>query len=160
VITSDVKLGKDVIVYHPELVNLYGCEIGDGTKIAAFVEIGRNVRVGRNCKIEAFAFIPEGVAIGDGVFVGPHACFTNDKYPRASSEGGVQNQGEWELVKTIVEDGASIGANATILCGVTLGKGCLVAAGSVVTKDVPPNKLVMGRPAKVVRDAQKDIPRQ
>jgi UDP-2-acetamido-3-amino-2,3-dideoxy-glucuronate N-acetyltransferase len=149
-IGDDVTLGKNVKIYHPELVNLYGCVIGDGSKIASFVEIGRHVRIGKNCKIEAFAFIPEGVTIEDGVFIGPHACFTNDKLPRAVSAGGVSSESDWTLGKTIVRAGASIGANATIVCGVTIGRDSLVGAGSVVTRDVADGAVVIGNPARAM----------
>lgn len=143
-ITDDVKLGKNVKIYHPKLVNLYGCEIGDGCSIAAFVEIGKGVRIGKRVKIQAFAFIPEGVIIEDEVFIGPHACFTNDKYPN------LQNP-TWKVVPTKVCKHASIGANTTVLCGVTIGEGAMVGAGSVVTRDVPPRAVVAGNPAKVLK---------
>jgi acetyltransferase-like isoleucine patch superfamily enzyme len=151
VISKDVKLGKNVTIYHPELVNLYGCEIGDNTKIGAFVEIGRKVKIGKNCKIQAFAFIPEGITIEDNVFIGPHVCFTNDKFPRATVAGKLQGETEWKIEETLIEEGASIGANATILCGVSIGRNSLVAAGSVVTKNVPADTLVAGNPARSVR---------
>jgi UDP-2-acetamido-3-amino-2,3-dideoxy-glucuronate N-acetyltransferase len=154
-IAPDVRLGEDVVIYHPDLVNLYGCEIGDGCKIATFVEIQRGVVLGRRVKVEAFAFIPTGVTIEDGAFIGPHVCFTNDRYPAAvDADGnllGAGGSGDWEVVPTVVEAGASIGANATIICGVRIGAGALVGAGSVVTRDVPPNTLVVGNPARVVR---------
>jgi UDP-2-acetamido-3-amino-2,3-dideoxy-glucuronate N-acetyltransferase len=154
-IAPDVRLGKDVVIYHPDLVNLYGCEIGDECKIATFVEIQRGVVLGRRVKVEAFAFIPTGVTIGDGAFIGPHVCFTNDRYPAAvDADGdllGAGGSGDWEVVPTVVEAGASVGANATIICGVRIGAGALVGAGSVVTRDVPPNTLVVGNPARVVR---------
>ena len=152
-IAPDVRLGEGVVVHHPEQVNLYGCEIGDGCKIASFVEIQRGCVLGANVKVEAFAFIPSGVVIEDGAFIGPHACFTNDRYPRAvDDEGRLLTADDWELVETRVGRGAAIGANATILCGVTVGAGALVAAGSVVTRDVPPGALVAGSPARVMRD--------
>jgi UDP-2-acetamido-3-amino-2,3-dideoxy-glucuronate N-acetyltransferase len=154
-IAPDVRLGKDVVIYHPDLVNLYGCEIGDECKIATFVEIQRGVVLGRRVKVEAFAFIPTGVTIGDGAFIGPHVCFTNDRYPAAVDADGnllsAGGSGDWEVVPTVVEAGASVGANATIICGVRIGAGALVGAGSVVTRDVLPNTLVVGNPARVVR---------
>ena len=150
-IAPDVRLGRDVTIHHPELVNLYGCSIGDGCKIASFVEIQRGVVLGTKVKVEAFVFIPTGVTIEDGVFVGPHVCFTNDRHPRAVGEGGeMLGPGDWEVVPTLVRRGASIGANATIVCGVTIGEDALVGAGSTVTRDVPPGSLVVGSPARVV----------
>ncbi|MDO8503229.1 MAG: acyltransferase [bacterium] len=147
-IESNVKLGKNVKVYHSELVNLYDCEIGSGCTIGAFVEIGKGAKIGKRVKIQAFAFIPEGVTIEDGVFIGPHVCFTNDKYPRATNR-------DWKVVRTLVCKGASIGANSTIVCGVTIGEGAMVGAGSVVTRDVPPRTIVVGNPAKVSREIKK-----
>jgi acetyltransferase-like isoleucine patch superfamily enzyme len=153
-ISENVVLGEGVMIYHPDLVNLYGCEIGDGTKIGAFVEIQKNAFVGANVKIQAFAFIPEGVTIGDGVFIGPHATFTNDVYPRAiNPDGSLQEAEDWQVIPTIVEKGASIGANATILCGITISEFAMIGAGAVVTKDVPPRKLVVGSPARIIGDA-------
>lgn len=152
-ISKDVRLGENVVVFHPDLVNLYGCEIGAGTKIGAFVEIRKTVRIGRNVKIQAFVFIPEGVTIEDGVFLGPHVCFTNDKFPRAvNPDGTLQEATDWHQVPTLVRRGASIGANATILCGVTIGEYAMVGAGAVVTRDVPPRTLVVGVPARAVRE--------
>jgi acetyltransferase-like isoleucine patch superfamily enzyme len=149
-IAPDVQLGANVVIHHPEQVNLYGCTIGADCKIASFVEVQRGVTIGARVKIEAFAFIPTGVTIEDDAFVGPHACFTNDRFPRATGEDGAPLQaGEWEVVPTIVRRGASIGANATIVCGVTIGEGALVGAGSVVTRDVPPGAVVRGNPARV-----------
>jgi UDP-2-acetamido-3-amino-2,3-dideoxy-glucuronate N-acetyltransferase len=151
VIAPDVRLGRDVIIPHPELVNLYGCTVGDNCKIASFVEIQRGVVLGRNVKVEAFAFIPTGVTVEDGAFIGPHVCFTNDRYPRAVDEAGeLLAAGAWAVASTVVGRGASIGANATIVCGVTVGEGALVGAGSTVTRDVPPHTLAVGNPARVV----------
>ncbi len=149
-IAPDVRLGRNVVIYHPELVNLYGCSIGDNCKIGAFVEIQRGVVIGRNVKIQPFAFIPTGVIVEEGAFIGPHVCFTNDRYPASVDEHGeLLGAGDWEITPTIVKRGASIGANATIVCGVTIGEGALVGAGSVVTRDVPPHTLVRGNPARV-----------
>ena len=139
---EDCEIGEDTVVR--DFVNLYGCKIGKGCKIAAYVEIQRGVTVGDRCKIEAFAFIPSGVTIEDEVFVGPHACFTNDLMPKAV--------GDWSVTPTTVRRGASIGANATIVCGVMIGERAMVAAGAVVTKDVPPGAIVAGSPAKVIGD--------
>ena len=150
-IREDVKLGNNVRIFHPELVNLYGCEIGDNTKIGAFVEIRKGVRIGKNCKIQAFAFIPEGVTVEDDVFVGPHVCFINDRFPRAANAGRLKEETDWKLEEIFVRKGASIGANATILCGVTIGENAMVAAGSVVTRSIAANTLVAGNPARVMR---------
>jgi acetyltransferase-like isoleucine patch superfamily enzyme len=150
-IAKDVELGRDVVIHHPEQVNLYGCRIGDRSKIASFVEIQRGATLGRAVKVEAFAFIPTGVTIEDEVFVGPHVCFTNDLFPVAAGDDGMPlGTEDWEVVPTLVRRGASIGANATIVCGVTIGEGALVAAGSTVTRDVPAGTLVRGTPACVV----------
>ena len=151
-ITKDVKLGKNVKIYHPNLVNLYGCEIGDNCVIGAFVEIRKQVKIGKNVKIQAFAFIPEKVTIEDNVLIGPHACFINDKLPRATNSKGVlKGTSDWKAIPTLVKKGASIGANATILCGVTIGRGSLVGAGAVVTKDVPAGAVVAGNPAQILK---------
>jgi acetyltransferase-like isoleucine patch superfamily enzyme len=149
-IAPDVKLGRDVKIY--AFVNLYGCEIGDESKIGAFVEIQKGVRIGRRVKISSHTFVCEGVTIEDEVFIGHGVMFINDRYPRASTpEGELQTEADWEPVPTIVKKGASIGSNATILCGVTIGEGAIVGAGSVVTKDVPPFTIVAGNPAQVFR---------
>jgi UDP-2-acetamido-3-amino-2,3-dideoxy-glucuronate N-acetyltransferase len=141
-IADDVKLGEGVRIYHPQLVNLYGCEIGDGCNIGAFVEIRRTAKLGKNVKVQAFVFIPEGVTI--------------DVYPRSiNPDGSLQTGDDWELVPTKVARGASIGANATILCGVTIGAHAMVGCGAVVTKDVPPYAIVAGVPARVVGDTRK-----
>jgi len=151
-IKKDVKIGKGTKIFQPDLVNLYGCEIGDNCKIGAFVEIRKDVKIGNNVKIQAFAFIPEGVTIEDGVFIGPHVCFINDKYPRAiNKDGSLKTAEDWETIKTIVKKGAAIGSNATILCGVTIGNHAMIGAGSVVTKDVPAKALVIGNPAKIIK---------
>ncbi len=149
VIAPDVKLGRDVIIYN--FVNLYGCEIGDGTKIGSFVEIQKGVFVGRNCKVSSHTFICEGVTIKDEVFVGHGVIFINDKYPRATTaDGSLQSEADWKVVPTVVERGAAIGSGATILCGVTIGEEAIVGAGAVVTKDVAARTSVAGNPARVV----------
>lgn len=149
-IASDVKLGRDVRIF--AFVNLYGCEIGDNTKVGAFVEIQKNAHIGANVKISSHTFICEGVTIEDDVFVGHNVSFINDKHPRATAQGGgLQTEADWTVVPTVVKRGASIGTSATILCGVTIGENAIVGAGSVVTKDVPPNTIVAGVPARVLR---------
>ena len=149
-IIKNVKLGKDVKIFG--FVNLYGCTIGDNTKIGTFVEIQKNSFVGKNCKISTHTFICEGVTIQDNVFIGHNVTFINDKYPRATTEDGkLQTEADWKVVPTLIEKGASIGSSATILCGVTVGKGAIVGAGSVVTKDVPPFMVVAGVPARVLK---------
>ncbi|WHY71174.1 acyltransferase [Fictibacillus enclensis] len=147
---QDVKLGKNVKIY--DFVNAYGCQIGDGTKVGAFVEIQKGVIIGRNCKISSHSFLCEGVKIEDGVFIGHGVIFTNDVFPRATnSDGTMQTETEWALVKTTVKERASIGSGSTILPGVTIGNGAIVGAGSVVTKDVPNNAIVVGNPARFIR---------
>jgi acetyltransferase-like isoleucine patch superfamily enzyme len=149
-IAPDVKLGRDVRIF--AFANLYGCEIGDESKIGAFVEIQKGARIGRRVKISSHAFVCEGVTIQDGVFIGHGVVFINDKYPRATTElGELQTEADWECTPTWVKQGASIGSNATILCGVTIGERAIVGAGSVVTHDVPPGVIVAGNPARVVR---------
>lgn len=148
-IAPDVKLGKCVKI-HP-IVNLYGCEVGDYTKIGCFVEIQKNARVGRYCKISSHTFVCEGVIIEDNVFIGHNVTFINDKYPRATNaQGGLQTEEDWVVRPTIVKKGASIGSGATILSDVTIGENAMVGAGSVVTKDVPANAIVAGNPARVL----------
>jgi acetyltransferase-like isoleucine patch superfamily enzyme len=149
-IAKDVKLGKDVKIY--DFVNLYGCTIGDNTKIGTFVEVQKNAQIGRNVKISSHTFICEGVTIEDDVFIGHNVSFINDKFPRATnSTGQPQTEADWKVVPTIVRRAASIGTSSTILCGVTIGENSIVGAGSVVTKDVPPNTIVVGNPARVLR---------
>ena len=151
VIAPDVKLGRDVSIYN--FVNLYGCEIGDGSRIGSFVEIQKGARVGRNCKISSHTFICEGVTIEDEVFVGHHVTFINDKYPRATSVNGtLQTDADWKVVPTVVKRGASIGSGATLLCGVTIGERAIVGAGAVVTADVSPGTTVAGNPARTIAD--------
>lgn len=151
-ITPDVKLGKNVKIF--SFVNLYGCEIGDDTKIGTFVEIQKNAVIGRNCKISSHTFICEGVRIEDDVFVGHNVTFINDLYPRSTTAGGkIQTEDDWKVIPTLVKKGASIGSSATILAGVTIGENAMVGAGAVVTKDVPSNVIVAGNPAKVFRRA-------
>ena len=150
-IAPDVALGDNVVIHHPQLVNLYGCRIGESTRIGAFVEIQRGVVIGRRCKISSHSFICDGVTIEDGVFVGHGVMFTNDRFPRAlTDDGRLQTDADWQLVPTRVGRGASIGSNATILPGVTIGEGALVGAGAVVTRDVPPHAVVAGVPARLV----------
>jgi UDP-2-acetamido-3-amino-2,3-dideoxy-glucuronate N-acetyltransferase len=146
VIAPDVKLGRDVIIYN--FVNLYGCEIGDCTKIGSFVEIQKGACVGRNCKVSSHTFICEGVTIEDEVFLGHGVIFINDKYPGAiNANGALQTDADWEVVSTTVKRGASIGSGATILCGVTIGERAIIGAGALVTKDVPAGETVAGNPA-------------
>jgi UDP-2-acetamido-3-amino-2,3-dideoxy-glucuronate N-acetyltransferase len=154
VIADSVRLGENVVIHHPNLVNLYGCSIGDGSRVGTFVEIQRGSEIGRNCKISSHSFICEGVTLEDGVFIGHGVMFTNDLYPRAvNADGSLQTDSDWSLVRTRVEEGASIGSNATILAGITIGRGALVGAGAVVTRDVPPFTTVAGVPARPTRRA-------
>jgi len=147
-ITADVKLGNNVRIF--DFVNLYGCEIGDNSKVGAFVEIQKGVKVGKNVKISTHTFICEGVTIEDNVFVGHNVSFINDKYPRSTNPGGaLQTEADWKVVPTVIKQGASIGTSSTILCGVTVGENSIVGAGSVVTKDIPPNVIAVGVPARV-----------
>jgi len=147
-IAPDVRLGRDVKIY--AFVNLYGCEIGDESRIGTFVEIQKGVRIGRRVKISSHTFICEGVEIEDFVFIGHGVMFINDKYPHSTTESGeLQTEADWECISTLVKRRASIGSNATILCGVTIGEGAIVGAGSVVTHDVPPGAIVAGNPARI-----------
>jgi len=151
VVAADVKLGKNVKYY--EYVNLYGCEIGDDTKIGNFVEIQKGAKIGRRCKISSHSFICEGVNIEDNVFVGHNVTFINDLFPKSVNDDGTMiTDGEWKCIQTFVKKGASIGSSATILCGITIGENALVGAGSVVIRDVPPNTVVAGNPARVIRE--------
>ena len=150
-IAPDVKLGKNVTIY--DFVNLYGCEIGDNTKIGTFVEVQKNVKIGNYCKISSHTFICDGVIIEDNVLVGHNVTFINDPYPRATTENGhLQTEDDWVCVPTLIKKGASIGSGATLLSGITIGENAIVGAGSVVTKDVPPNTIVAGNPAGVIRN--------
>ena len=150
-ISDDVKLGKNVTIR--DFVNLYGCTIGDNCKIGTFVEIQKNAVIGANSKISSHTFICEGVTIEDDVFVGHNVSFINDKYPRSTNAaGGLQTEADWQVVPTRVKRGASIGTSSTILCGVVVGENAIVGAGSVVTRDVPANSIVVGNPARVVRE--------
>jgi UDP-2-acetamido-3-amino-2,3-dideoxy-glucuronate N-acetyltransferase len=149
-IAENVKLGKNVKIYN--FVNLYGCEIGDNTKIGTFVEIQKGVTIGKNCKISSHTFICEGVHIEDECFVGHNVTFINDKYPRSTNpDGSIQTEDDWNCVPTYIKKGASIGSSSTILCGVTIGEGAIIGAGAVVTKDVPPKTTVAGVPARVLK---------
>ena len=149
-IASDVVLGRGVVL--GDFINLYGCKIGDGTKIGPFVEIQKSAVIGKKCKIQSHTFICEGVTVEDEVFVGHGVTFINDKYPRATNPSGtIQTEADWEVVPTVIKKRASIGSNATILCGVTVGEEAIVGAGSVVIRDVPPQTIVAGNPAKAIR---------
>jgi UDP-2-acetamido-3-amino-2,3-dideoxy-glucuronate N-acetyltransferase len=154
-ISDNVRLGKNVKIFQPTLVNLYGCTIGDETKIGAFVEIQKNATIGARCKISSHSFICEGVMIEDEVFIGHGVMFTNDRYPRATNpDGGIQTEADWKVERTIVRRAASIGSNATVICGVTIGVGALVGAGAVVNKDVPDYAIVAGVPARIIGDTR------
>jgi UDP-2-acetamido-3-amino-2,3-dideoxy-glucuronate N-acetyltransferase len=154
-IAKDVQLGRDVRIFHPDLVNLYGCSIRDETKIGTFVEVQSGAKIGARCKISSHTFICEGVTIEDEVFIGHGVMFTNDKYPRATTvDGRPQGPADWSVVPTRVGKGASIGSNATILCGVTVGAGAIVGAGAVVTRDVPARAIVAGVPARMMSPSE------
>ena len=160
-IKSDVQLGEGAVIYQPDLVNLYGCTVGPGTKIGAFVEIQKGATIGAHCKISSHSFICEGVEIEDGVFIGHGVMFTNDIYPRAVTEdGALQTEADWQVVKTRLKTRASIGSNATILAGITIGAGALIGAGAVVTRDVPDHAIVAGVPAKIIGDTRNRERRQ
>ncbi len=147
---NDVKLGRDVKIF--SFVNAYGCEIGDGSKIGAFVEIQKGVKIGRNCKISSHSFLCEGVTVEDGVFIGHGVMFTNDKFPRATlPDGTPQTDADWAVIPTTVKRGASIGSGAAIVAGITIGENAMVGAGAVVTKDVPDNTIVAGVPSRIIR---------
>jgi UDP-2-acetamido-3-amino-2,3-dideoxy-glucuronate N-acetyltransferase len=159
-IASSVTLEEGVVIHHPDLVNLYGCRIGSGSRVGTFVEIQRGAVVGRDCKVSSHTFICEGVTLEDGVFVGHGVMFTNDLHPRAvNPDGSLQTDADWTTIPTLVKRRASIGSNATIIAGITIGEGALVGAGAVVTKDVPDYAVVAGVPARVVGRA-KDAPVQ
>jgi len=153
-IAPDVKLGQGVRIFG--FTNLYGCEIGDETKVGTFVEIQKGAKIGRRCKISSHSFICEGVTLEDEVFIGHGVMFTNDRFPRATAaNGALQTEADWTCLPTLVKRGASIGSNATLLCGITIGEGAIVGAGSVVTKDVPPGAIVAGNPARVMKPRAK-----
>jgi acetyltransferase-like isoleucine patch superfamily enzyme len=154
-IAPDVKLGENVKL--SKFINLYGCEVGDNSKIGAFVEIQKNAKVGNNCKISSHTFICEGVTIEDDVFIGHSVTFINDFYPRATSEGRLQTEDDWKVETTLVKKGASIGSGTTVLSRVTIGENAIVGAGSVVTRDVPPNMIVAGNPAKILRSIAPEL---
>jgi len=149
-ISDDVKLDENVKL--SKYINLYGCRIGKNTKIGAFVEIQKNASVGKNCKISSHSFICEGVTIEDNVFIGHNVTFINDLFPRATNPvGGLQSEADWECIPTLIKSGASIGSSVTLMCGVTIGENALIGAGSVVTKNVPPNTIVAGNPAVIIK---------
>jgi UDP-2-acetamido-3-amino-2,3-dideoxy-glucuronate N-acetyltransferase len=155
-ISDDVKLGENVRVF--DFVNLYGCEIGENTKIGTFVEIQRGAKIGKNCKISSHTFICEGVTIEDNVFIGHNVTFINDIYPRAvTDKGTMQTADDWECIPTLIKSGASIGSSVTLLCGITVGENAIIGAGSVVTKDVLPNTIVAGNPAQMIRKIEEKL---
>ena len=151
-ISDDVKLGKNVTL--AKFINLYGCSVGDNTKIGAFVEVQKNAHIGNNCKISSHTFICEGVAIEDDVFIGHGVMFINDTYPRATSNGALQTEADWKVEPTVIKKGVSIGSNCTILSNVTIGENAIVGAGSVVTKDILPDTIVAGNPARIIRSIE------
>jgi acetyltransferase-like isoleucine patch superfamily enzyme len=154
-VDADVILGDGVSIPQPALVNLYGCRVGDGTRIGAFVEIQKNAEIGARCKISSHSFVCEGVTIGDEVFIGHGVMFTNDLYPGATtSSGALQTDADWQVLPTVVHSGASIGSNATLLPGIVIGPGAMVGAGAVVTRDVPDHAIVAGAPARIIGDTR------
>ena len=154
-VSDDVRLGENVRL--GKFINLYGCSIGDNTKVGAFVEVQKNARIGKNCKISSHTFICEGVEVEDGVFIGHNVTFINDLYPRATTSGGaLQTEADWAVGKTLVKKGASIGSSSTLLSGITVGEHSIIGAGSVVTKDVPAYSIVAGNPARVLRSIDKE----
>ena len=157
-VADSVTLGNRVVIPHPNLVNLYGCRVGDDVKVGAFVEIQKNATVGARCKISSHTFICEGVTIEDDVFVGHGVMFINDKYPRATVDGRLQTEADWSVVPTVVRRSASIGSGAVILCGVTIGSGAMIGAGAVVTRDVPDCAIVAGSPARVIGTTDTSAP--
>jgi UDP-2-acetamido-3-amino-2,3-dideoxy-glucuronate N-acetyltransferase len=150
-IADSVTLAPDVVIFHPALVNLYGCTVGAGTKIGAFVEIQKNASIGARCKISSHTFVCEGVTIEDAVFVGHGVMFINDRHPRATSGDALQTEADWTVIPTRVKEGASIGSGAVIMCGITIGARAMIGAGAVVTRDVPDDAVVVGVPARVLR---------
>jgi acetyltransferase-like isoleucine patch superfamily enzyme len=154
-ISPDVKLGKDVKL--SKFINLYGCEIGDETKIGAFVEVQKNAKVGNRCKISSHTFICEGVTIEDNVFIGHGVTFINDSYPRATTAGALQTESDWHVERTLIKRGASIGSGATILSNIVIGENAIIGAGSTVTKDVPANAIVAGTPARLLRYVESEM---
>jgi acetyltransferase-like isoleucine patch superfamily enzyme len=150
-------MSQSVLITHPDLVNLYGCSIGDGTRIGPFVEVQKNSTIGKNCKISSHSFVCEGVTIEDDVMIAHGVMFTNDRYPRATNDlGEIATEHDWTVVKTLVQKGASIGSNATIVCGTVIGQGALVGCGSVVTRDVPDYAIAAGVPARIIGDVRKE----
>ena len=154
-VESDVRLGHGVVIFHPDLVNLYGCQIGDGTKIGSFVEIQKKATIGKNCKISSHSFICEGVEIEDEVFIGHGVKFINDLYPHATTaEGNLQGEADWKVLRTVVRARASIGTNATILPNLSIGRGAMIGAAALVVADVPDHAIVAGAPARVIGDVR------
>ena len=154
-VAPGASVAESALIFHPDLVNIYGCSIGDETQVGPFVEVQKNASIGARCKISSHSFICEGVTIEDEVFVGHGVMFTNDLYPRATADAGeLQTEADWQVIPTLVKRGASIGSGATILAGITIGEGALVGAGAVLTRDVPPYAIVVGNPARVVGDAR------